>query len=98
MPNLKALLLSATLTCVFALAACAATPARPPIPYGEYTFHHRFAEHPSMPSADMRVRFGAGRIVVTNTTPGTPLPLGVVAEGQLLWTGYVGKWIIARTP
>lgn len=72
--------------------------APPPIPDGEYTFHHRFAEHPSMPSADMRVRFGAGRIVVTNTTPGTPFPLGVVAEGQLLWNGYVGKWIIARTP
>jgi hypothetical protein len=72
--------------------------APPPIPYGEYTFQHRFAEHPSMPSIDMRVRFVDGRIVVTNTTPGTPFPLGVVAEGQLLWNGRVGKWIIAHTP
>jgi hypothetical protein len=72
--------------------------APPPIPDGDYTFHHRFAEHPSMPSVDMLVRFGGGRIVVTNTTPGTPFPLGVVAEGQLLWNGNVGEWIIARTP
>ena len=72
--------------------------APPPIPDGEYTVHHRFAEHPSMPSVDMLVRFGDGRIVVTNTTPNTPFPLGVVAEGQLLWNGRVGKWIIARTP
>ncbi|MUV14542.1 hypothetical protein [Noviluteimonas gilva] len=104
MSNPKASLLAASLTCVAALACCSATPARPmggappPLPDGEYTFHHRFAEHPSMPSIDMRVRFGEGRIVVTNTTPGTPFPLGVVAEGQLLWNGKVGKWIIARTP
>jgi hypothetical protein len=51
-----------------------------------------------MPSVDMLVRFGEGRIVVTNTTPGTSFPLGVVAEGQLRWNGNVGRWIIARTP
>jgi hypothetical protein len=72
--------------------------APPPIPAGEYTFQHRFAEHPSMPSVDIQVRFGDGRIVVTNTTPGTPFPLGVVAEGQLRWNGNVGRWIIANSP
>jgi hypothetical protein len=71
--------------------------APPPIRDGEYTFQHRFAEHPSIPSV-AQVRFGNGRVVVTNTTPGTPFPMGVVAEGQLLWNGRVGQWIIARTP
>ncbi|GGD40918.1 hypothetical protein [Pseudoxanthomonas indica] len=72
--------------------------APPAIPAGEYTFQHRFAEHPSMPSVDMRVRFADGHITVTNTRPGTPFPLGVVAEGQLRWNGNVGRWIVARTP
>lgn len=72
--------------------------APPPIPDGEYTFHHRFAEHPTMPSVDMQVRFHDGRTTVTNTTPASPFPVGVIADGVLLWNGKRGTWIIGRTP
>ena len=68
-----------------------------PLADGEYTFQHRFAEHPSMPSVPMHVRIRDGRIAVTNNMPSTPFPVGIVAEGLLLWNGRVGKWIIAHT-
>ena len=70
--------------------------APPPIADGDYTFQHRFAEHPTMPSVTMQVRIRDRHIVVTNTAPSTPFPIGVVTEGTLQWNGRVARWIIAR--
>lgn len=89
-------LLATLLTFVASPCALAGTPV--PIPDGDYTFHHRFAEHPSMPGVDMQVRIRDGHIVVTNTAPGTPFGIGVVAEGELRWNAKNRAWIIARTP
>ena len=46
---------------------------------------------------ELHVRIRNGRITVTNNMSATPFPVGIVAEGLLLWNGRVGKWIIART-
>ena len=107
MINLKPAVFAMLLTYVAGASACASAPTRAtpealagaplPLADGDYTFQHRFAEHPSIPSVPMQVRIRDGRITVTNNMPATPFPVGIVAEGLLLWNGRVDKWIIAHT-
>ena len=86
-----------------ALSACctvaiAATPVAPkPLPDGDYTFAHRFAEHPGMPSIKMHVRIRKGRVVVTNEQASDVFEKGVVDEGLLLWHPASKQWIIGDT-
>ncbi|KGQ20260.1 hypothetical protein LF41_796 [Lysobacter dokdonensis DS-58] len=80
-----------------ALQAASAAPARP-IADGDYTFHHRFAEHPFIPSVDMQASIRAGRITITNPSPSAALPGGVIADGRLLWNAHASQWIIALFP
>src|SRR6478735_3168810 len=87
--NLKPAVFAMLLAFVAGASACvsAPTPATPeavagaphPLADGDYTFQHRFAEHPSIPSVPMQ-RIRDGRITVTNNMPATPFPVGIVAE------------------
>ena len=87
-----------------ALSACctvaiAAKPAatKTPLPDGDYTFAHRFAEHPGMPSVSMHVRIRKGHVVVTNDQVSSAFGKGVVDEGLLLWHPATKQWIIGDT-
>ncbi|BCT93940.1 hypothetical protein LYSHEL_29670 [Lysobacter helvus] len=79
--------------------AIAAKPVAPkPLADGDYTFAHRFAEQPSMPSVSMHVRIRKGHIVVTNESVSSAFEKGVVDEGLLLWHPATQQWIIGDTP
>lgn len=67
-----------------------------PIQPGSYVFTHRFAEHPEMGSISLQVVIEGRHIVLTNETPSDVLPLGVIAEGDLVWHARTNQWIIAQ--
>ena len=77
------------------VAGCSSA-TEPPIPIksGEYTFQHRFAEHPTMPSFRLRAKVDGSHIVLTNPAPSGPFPAGVLAEGELMWHAASKQWII----
>ena len=82
---------------VFVLAGCSAT-SEPPVPIrpGEYTFQHRFAEHPTLDSFRLKATINGSHIVLTNPAPSGPFPAGVLAEGQLMWHADSKQWIISN--
>lgn len=82
--------------CTVAIAGTAVTPKQP-LPDGDYTFAHRFAEHPGMPSVSMHVRIRKGHIVVTNDAVSSAFEKGVVDEGLFLWHPASRQWIIGDT-
>ena len=77
------------------VAGCSSA-SEPPVPIksGEYTFQHRFAEHPTMPSFRLKARIDGSHIVLTNPAPSGPFPAGVIAEGELMWHAGSKQWII----
>ena len=71
---------------------------RPPIQPGQYTFQHRFAEHPGIRSISVTARIDGIHIVLTNHGPPDVFPKGVVAEGTLMWHAGARQWIIGHEP
>ena len=69
-----------------------------PIESGQYTFQHRFSEHPSIRSIALSAKVAGGRIVLVNETQSDVFPQGVVAEGALMWHAASGQWIIGHSP
>ena len=83
---------------VSALLGCSSThvPAFP-LADGEYSFSHRFAEHPNQTGSPLRVSIKGAHITVTNDSSASVFPVGLIEEGTLLWHAASGKWIIGKT-
>jgi hypothetical protein len=87
-----------SLAILLALIAGCSSASEPVVPLssGEYTFQHRFAEHPAMPSFQLKATISGKRIVLTNPKASGPFPAGVLAEGELMWHPASGQWIIGK--
>ena len=80
-------------------ASCASAVDPPlPIPDGVYIFHHRFAEHPDMPSIDLTAKIKGRHVVLINTGSSAAFPNGVIAQGTLMWHLQSKQWIIGQAP
>jgi hypothetical protein len=79
-----------------ALSASAAAPTLP-LRSGTYVFHHRFAEQPSMPSVDLRVRIRGTRVQVFNDSRSDAFPTGLIDSGTLMWHVQSRHWIVGRS-
>ena len=85
------------LSCValFAAFGAIAGSAPPlPIPSGQYTFRHRFAEQPDLPSISLTAKISDHHIVLINPGKARVFPHGVVAEGTLMWNVAIKQWVI----
>lgn len=80
------------------LSGCATTDPVIPIRSGEYTFQHRFAEQPTMPSIALKTTISGKHIVLVNPTASDVFPEGVVAEGDLMWHAASKQWVIGEDP
>ncbi len=72
--------------------------AAPPLPIrsGQYTFQHRFAEHPTVKSISFTAKINGTHIVLINKAKSDVFPKGVIAEGTLMWHAGSGQWIIGQ--
>ena len=79
------------------LAGCVAA-SEPPVPIasGEYTFTHRFAEHPTIAGIRLEVRIDGAHVVVVNPKASGPFPAGVLDEGTLMWHAATEQWIVGH--
>jgi hypothetical protein len=70
----------------------------PPLPIqpGQYTFQHRFSEHPSIKSISLAAKISGTHIVLINKTRSDVFPKGVIAEGTLTWHAGSEQWIIGQ--
>jgi hypothetical protein len=75
-------------------AAVAGSPPPLPIPSGQYTFRHRFAEQPDLPSISLTAKIRGHHIVLINPGKARVFPHGVVAEGTLMWNVAIKQWVI----
>jgi hypothetical protein len=82
--------------CGLALFAAFAANAAPPLPIasGQYTFRHRFAEQPDLPSITLAATIRGHHIVLVNPGESGVFPHGVVAEGSLMWNVAIRQWVI----
>jgi hypothetical protein len=79
----------------FIASSCAAASTQQlPIHSGQYTFLHKFAEQPNMAGTPVVVRIKGRHIVVINTMKADGFPIGVIAEGTLMWHAKHKEWII----
>lgn len=79
------------------IAGCNTATAPPfPMASGQYTFQHRFAEHPTLPSLSLDASIDGTHIVLTNPKASGPFPAGILAEGELMWHAGSSQWIIAQ--
>jgi len=78
------------------MAAGCSAETEPPVPIkpGQYTFQHKLAEHPTLPSFRLNATIRGSHIVLTNPAPSGPFPAGVLAEGELMWHAGSKQWII----
>ena len=56
-----------------------------PIPSGIYTFQHKYAEQPDMPSFALTATIKGRRIALVNKTESQVFPKGEIASGTLMW-------------
>ena len=76
-------------------SACENTASlEPPLPSGEYSFAHRHAERPDIPSIQLTVQIHGGRIVLINSGRTDVFPAGLIEEGTLMWHASSAQWII----
>ncbi len=85
-----------TLLCLLPLAVGATE--RPPLRDGEYAFRHRSAEHPDLPAHPLVARISGTRIVLVNRKASSVFPIGVVAEGELMWHAASKQWVLGHDP
>jgi len=88
------------LIAMFVLAIWTSTvAAAPPLPLqsGQYTFKHRFAEQPNMPSLVLTAKIRGHHIVLINRRASEVFPKGVIAEGTLMWHAASKQWIIGTS-
>ena len=72
---------------------------KPPLRSGDYTFTHKFAEHPDMVSIQLYARVRGRHISLINRSDEvSPFPKGLVASGTLMWHARSGQWIIGTSP
>lgn len=81
---------------VFFATFAAIAGSAPPLPIqpGQYTFRHRFAEQPDMPSISLTAKIRGHHIVLINPGKARVFPHGVVAEGTLMWNVAIKQWVI----
>ena len=91
MKHLIALIAITTISC-----ATVSEP-RQPLQSGNYTFQHRFAEHPDMQSFQLTAKINGNHIVLINNEPSNAFPKGVVAEGTLMWHSRSRQWVIGNS-
>lgn len=84
------------LLCLLPLAVGAVE--RPSLRDGEYAFRHRSAEHPNLRAHPLVARITGTRLVLVNRKPSSVFPLGVVAEGELMWHAASKQWVLGRDP
>jgi len=87
------------LCCVALFATFAAVAgSAPPLPIapGQYTFRHRFAEQPDLPSITLAATIRGHHIVLVNRGESRVFPHGVVAEGSLMWNVAIKQWVIGE--
>lgn len=77
------------------VSACSKEPT-PPIASGVYQFQHKFAEHPSMPSIEVKVIVESRRIKIVNEQATDVFPGGILADGEILWHAGSKQWIIGK--
>lgn len=85
-----------TLLCLLPLAVGAVE--RLPLRDGEYAFRHRSAKHQDLPAHPMVARISGTRIVLVNRKGSSVFPIGVVAEGELMWHDASKRWVLGRDP
>jgi hypothetical protein len=83
-----------SLLCLLPFAGAAAE--RLHIRDGEHAFRHRSAEHPNLSAHPLVARITGTRLVLVNRKPSSVLPLGVVAEGDLMWNAASKQWILGN--
>jgi hypothetical protein len=81
----------------FVLTGCATTddPAIP-LPSGHYAFQHRYAEQPTLPGFPVDVVLRGAHILITNPKAEDTFPVGVLAEGDLMWHAGSRQWMIGE--
>jgi hypothetical protein len=88
----------AFLLLIVTASACENTSSpEPPLLNGEYSFTHRFAEHPDIPSIQLTVQINGRRIVLTNNDRTDVFPAGLIEEGTLMWHASSAQWIIGSS-
>lgn len=85
-----------TLLCLLPLAVGASE--RPHLRDGEHAFRHRSAEHPNLPAHPLVARITGTHIVLVNRKASSVFPIGVVAEGDLMWHDASKRWILGQDP
>jgi hypothetical protein len=81
------------------ISACAGrSNVEPPLASGDYTFAHRFAEHPNIPSIELAAQIRGRHIVLINNDGTDVFPRGIIAKGTLTWHAASSQWIISREP
>jgi hypothetical protein len=89
---------SRTLTLLCLLPFAPGAVERLPIRDGEHAFRHRSTEHPNLPAHPLVARISGTRIVLVNRKASSVFPLGVVAEGELMWHAASKQWILGHDP
>lgn len=85
-----------TLLCLLPLAVGATE--RPPLRDGEHAFRHRSAEHPKLPAHPLVARVTGTHIVLVHRKASSVFPIGVVAEGELMWHDASKQWVLGQDP
>jgi hypothetical protein len=86
---------TALITLLISLAAMGST-LPPPLPPGQYTFQHKFAEQPELSSIPLVAQINGFHIVLINESNSAVFPKGTIAEGTLMWHAASGQWIIGH--
>jgi hypothetical protein len=76
-------------------AVASAAPVQP-LPSGQYTFEHRYAEQPSIDSIKLTVTIKGDRIYVANRDSAKVFPLGEIDSGRLMWHAQSKQWIVGH--